>query len=248
VKKVAKTAVKAAGTVVKSAAKNGLKDIVGGVLSGKGIGEIAGDVIKDVGKDVIKGGKDIAKAAVKDAVKGVKDVAEDAITGGNKVVKAVKNVAEDVVDNAQDAAKGAKNVAGDIVDKVGDVAKDAAKGIAKAAAGELIVSYAFLLCLIMILGINDVKVDKKKVLPPIDVNKSFNLITADVDCGKLGSAQMKVDADVKAHADISLGILAAGTLIPPKVKTFSLQAGLNADINGAITVAASASVSVRLIC
>lgn len=85
--------------------------------------------------------------------------------------------------------------------------------------------------------------NKKKTLAPIDVDKTFNLVTANADCGNLGDIELKVDAAVKAHADVSLGVVAAGTIIPPKVSTFSLQAGLNADINGDITVGASASVS-----
>lgn len=97
-----------------------------------------------------------------------------------------------------------------------------------------------------LVAVNNVNVDKKKTLPHISVEKSFNLVNVQSDCGKIGDISLKVDVDVDAQADVSLGIVAAGTIIPPKVKTFSLQAGLNADLKGDITVAASASVNRKL--
>jgi hypothetical protein len=92
-------------------------------------------------------------------------------------------------------------------------------------------------------AVNDVNINKNKQLAPIDVDKSFNIATADIDCDNIGKVQFKVDADIKAHAAVSLGVVAAGTIIPPKVTTFSLTSGLNANVNGDITFAASASGS-----
>jgi hypothetical protein len=89
--------------------------------------------------------------------------------------------------------------------------------------------------------VNNVSADKSINLPPVDVSKSFNLVDASVDCGSIGTAALKVDADVTAHADVQVGVVAGGTLIPPAFTTFSLTSGMSGSLEGALTFSAKAS-------
>lgn len=68
-------------------------------------------------------------------------------------------------------------------------------------------------------------------LPPIDVNKDFTLLNANVDCsagagGVTGgiSANIKSDLLAQAHADVTVGAAANGTIIPPLISNFVLFA------------------------
>ncbi len=47
----------------------------------------------------------------------------------------------------------------------------------------------------------------------------------------------------KAHAVVGFGVVAAGTVVPPKITDFGLYASLDGSLNGTLTVDASASVS-----
>jgi hypothetical protein len=85
-------------------------------------------------------------------------------------------------------------------------------------------------------------------LPPIDVNKDFTLLDANVDCsGSVGgasagiSANIKSDLLAKAHAVVVIGAAANGTIIPPLINEFVLFATLNADINSTLTINGTAS-------
>jgi hypothetical protein len=88
---------------------------------------------------------------------------------------------------------------------------------------------------------NNVSVGKNLTLPPVDVTKSVNIVDANVDCGSIGKLALKVDADVTAHADVSVGVNAAGTLIPPAFTAFALTSGLSGSVEGALTFSAGAS-------
>jgi hypothetical protein len=70
-------------------------------------------------------------------------------------------------------------------------------------------------------------------LPPIDVNKDFTLLDANVDCsGSVGgasagiSANIKSDLLAKAHAVVVIGAAANGTIIPPLINEFVLFASM----------------------
>jgi hypothetical protein len=133
---------------------------------------------------------------------------------------------KDTATKAVGAVTGAATKAADKVEDVATKAATGVAGVATAAGGA-------------IKDANEVSGEKKTTLPPIDVQKSFNLADASADCGALGKLGLKVDADVKAHADVSVGVLAAGTVVPPNFSTFSLTAGLNGNIDGALTFAAN---------
>ncbi|KAH9475749.1 hypothetical protein JR316_0011308 [Psilocybe cubensis] len=89
-------------------------------------------------------------------------------------------------------------------------------------------------------SLNDFNVDKSTTLSPVDVDKTFNLLDKSISCPPV-DASVKVDADTKAHAVASIGVAATGTILPPEVTSFSLIAGLNADLDGTIDLQATAS-------
>jgi hypothetical protein len=93
------------------------------------------------------------------------------------------------------------------------------------------------------LAVNNVNVNKQTQLQPVDVNKQFTVANAAVECGDLGTVKLNVNADVKAHADVALGVVATGTLVPPTVSAFSLTAGLNAELDGSLSFVVGATVS-----
>ncbi|THU98962.1 hypothetical protein K435DRAFT_828282 [Dendrothele bispora CBS 962.96] len=86
-----------------------------------------------------------------------------------------------------------------------------------------------------------------KDLPPIDVtNQTFPIFEDKVSCPASGSipafdASIKADVVANAHAVISLGAAATGTIIPPKLDEFGVFVGLNADLKGTLELVGSAS-------
>ncbi|ESK93406.1 hypothetical protein Moror_1817 [Moniliophthora roreri MCA 2997] len=54
------------------------------------------------------------------------------------------------------------------------------------------------------------------------------------------------DAATKANAVVSIGIAAAGTIVPPEFSEFGIFAGLDADLQGTLRLVGSASVSTSL--
>ncbi|KAJ7673894.1 hypothetical protein DFH06DRAFT_1279635 [Mycena polygramma] len=84
-----------------------------------------------------------------------------------------------------------------------------------------------------------------KSLPPIDFDKTQNLFSQSIDCpAPAVKASVSVDVEAKAHAVVSLGMSAVGTIIPPKMTAFGVFAGLDADLTGTMTFTGSASGSV----
>ncbi|EPQ61342.1 hypothetical protein GLOTRDRAFT_54265 [Gloeophyllum trabeum ATCC 11539] len=79
-----------------------------------------------------------------------------------------------------------------------------------------------------------------KTIPPINVNKDFNLGSSSVSC-KGFDATFAADIDTSFNADVTYGVVAAGTIIPPKISSFMLFANFDADIDGKLNLQASAS-------
>jgi hypothetical protein len=48
--------------------------------------------------------------------------------------------------------------------------------------------------------------------------------------------------NAKAHTTVGYGIVAAGSLVPPKLSNFGLFASMNGSLDGVMTVNASATV------
>lgn len=79
-----------------------------------------------------------------------------------------------------------------------------------------------------------------KDLAPIDINKDFPILDQNLSCSGF-SASVKADAVAKAHAVISIGAAAAGTIVPPNLSEFGLFIGMNATFDGTLNLAGSAS-------
>jgi hypothetical protein len=87
-------------------------------------------------------------------------------------------------------------------------------------------------------------VNKTDALPPINLNNDFPLLSGDLSCaGK--DLSVKADVDVDTNAVVSIGIVASGTIIPPKLSDFSLFAGLSATINGTLNLNSNVAVGFR---
>lgn len=142
-----------------------------------------------------------------------------------------------------------RGIFGDIANKVGDVASDVGDTVEKGFD-----------------KLNSFSKDVNKTLPPVNVKKNFPLLDLSKPCpgvdGKPGfGTSLKADIDVDAHASISIGVVAKGTVVPPKISDFGVFAGtisqyttnifmltisllgLDASINGALNMVGSASVS-----
>jgi len=86
-------------------------------------------------------------------------------------------------------------------------------------------------------------------LPPIAVNKNFNLYRNSISCPAPGgagvgfSADVSVDAGVNLNALVSLGYSVEGTIIPPAVTKFQIVGGVNGSASADFTVSANAQGS-----
>ncbi|GLB45261.1 putative expressed protein [Lyophyllum shimeji] len=76
----------------------------------------------------------------------------------------------------------------------------------------------------------------EKELKPVDVSKNFPLFSKSISCAGPPAIDASVSAeiDAKAHAVITLGVAAAGTIVPPKLSDFGLFAGLDASLQGTL--------------
>ncbi|KAJ7674019.1 hypothetical protein DFH06DRAFT_963088, partial [Mycena polygramma] len=81
-----------------------------------------------------------------------------------------------------------------------------------------------------------------QALPPVDFDKTQNLFSQSIDCSAPAvSASVSLDVEAKAHAVVTIGMSAVGTIIPPKLSEFGVFGGLDADFTGTMTFTGSAS-------
>ncbi|KAF7329620.1 hypothetical protein MKEN_00225000 [Mycena kentingensis (nom. inval.)] len=90
-------------------------------------------------------------------------------------------------------------------------------------------------------SVNSFDINKSKQLPAADFSKKISLFEKEISCPPI-TAKMSADIDATAHAVVTLGVAAAGTLVPPKITDFSLIASLTADLNGELELTADLSV------
>ncbi|KAG6908291.1 hypothetical protein DXG01_005392 [Tephrocybe rancida] len=83
-------------------------------------------------------------------------------------------------------------------------------------------------------------VNKSKTLDPFTVDKPFNLLNKQLSCPPI-TASLKIDVNAKANAVATIGLAASGTIVPPKVKDFSVLTSITGDIDGSVTMTATAS-------
>ncbi|KAJ6522865.1 hypothetical protein B0H19DRAFT_1008804 [Mycena capillaripes] len=89
-------------------------------------------------------------------------------------------------------------------------------------------------------NVNNVSINKSKALPAADFSKKVSLFEKKLECPPI-SAEASVDVDATAHAVVTIGVAATGTIVPPKITDFSLLASLTADLNGELTLKAELS-------
>ncbi|KAJ7088827.1 hypothetical protein B0H15DRAFT_780532 [Mycena belliarum] len=87
---------------------------------------------------------------------------------------------------------------------------------------------------------NTINVNKAFDLKPLVFNKAVNLIDQSLSCGAT-SASLRVDMDANANAQASISVAATGTIVPPKMSSFGIVAGLTADVAGTLTMNADLS-------
>ncbi|ESK93403.1 hypothetical protein Moror_1814 [Moniliophthora roreri MCA 2997] len=85
---------------------------------------------------------------------------------------------------------------------------------------------------------NEFDVNKNIDLPPINVNQNFNIFRSQIACGPV-NADVSADVFADANALVSLGVAAIGTIAPPKIDDFQVVAGINADLDGTLSLTAN---------
>ncbi|KAH8810481.1 hypothetical protein DL96DRAFT_1685532 [Flagelloscypha sp. PMI_526] len=131
----------------------------------------------------------------------------------------------DIIGGAVDLAKDAGNAvadAGSAVVDAGGAAIDAGKSAVNAVVD------------------NKIDVSQSQTLPPLAINKKFNLLNQKVTCpGR--SAGLTVDMNANAQVVVTVAVAAAGTIAPPKFTDFVLTTTMNGEINSSIDLKASVS-------
>ncbi|KAF8186252.1 hypothetical protein BJ912DRAFT_467768 [Pholiota molesta] len=89
-------------------------------------------------------------------------------------------------------------------------------------------------------SLNDFNVNKSTTLPPFDIDQPFNLVNQTVSCPPV-AATVKIDVNAKTHAVATIGVAASGTILPPNVDSFAVIVGLDASIDGTVTMLADVS-------
>ncbi|KAJ3783033.1 hypothetical protein GGU10DRAFT_274372 [Lentinula aff. detonsa] len=90
--------------------------------------------------------------------------------------------------------------------------------------------------------LDDINVNKTIALPPVSVDKSATLLNKDIKCGNV-DINVDLGVDGKATAQISLGVAAQGTIIPPALSDFAVTVGMNAVIDGTLDLNAGVSTT-----
>ncbi|KAJ6587589.1 hypothetical protein DFH09DRAFT_909649 [Mycena vulgaris] len=89
-------------------------------------------------------------------------------------------------------------------------------------------------------GVNTIDINKSKALPAADFSKKVSLFDQSLSCPPI-SASASIDVDATAHAVVTLGVAATGTIVPPKITDFSIIASLTADLTGTLDLKADLS-------
>lgn len=75
------------------------------------------------------------------------------------------------------------------------------------------------ICSTVLKKLNEWDVDDQHKLAPLSLNKSFNLFNRSISCPP-ATAGVNVDVAAQASAVVAIGIVAAGTFIPPMIDDF----------------------------
>ncbi|KAF7378105.1 USP domain-containing protein [Mycena sanguinolenta] len=80
-------------------------------------------------------------------------------------------------------------------------------------------------------------------LPVLSIDQTFPLFSASVDCTDF-SASVSASFETKIDATVSIGLIAAGTVIPPEISEFAVFGGLDASVLATLGLTASATGSI----
>ncbi|KAF9526498.1 hypothetical protein CPB83DRAFT_770221 [Crepidotus variabilis] len=86
--------------------------------------------------------------------------------------------------------------------------------------------------------LNEWNIDNQKQLSAIDVDQSFNVFDRSITCPPL-KIGIRMDVNTKAHAVVSVGVVAMGTFLPPKIDDMALVSTFNANLDGELDLKAS---------
>ena len=89
--------------------------------------------------------------------------------------------------------------------------------------------------------------EDKSLTKTLDVSKQTTILTKTERCAASGSspaftAGITVGVDVNAHADVTFGVVAQGSIVPPKMSSFGIFSNFDATLDGTLTVEALAGV------
>lgn len=79
-----------------------------------------------------------------------------------------------------------------------------------------------------------------KTLTPFDFNQKLNLFNQSLTCPPV-EAQVSIDMEAKAHADVTIGVAASGTITPPTVSELAFITSMTADLDGIISMKGGAT-------
>ncbi|KAL5497716.1 hypothetical protein ACEPAH_2647 [Sanghuangporus vaninii] len=87
--------------------------------------------------------------------------------------------------------------------------------------------------------LGDFNKTKSTDLPPINIDQSFNIFNTTLSCSANEEAKLSVDVNAKLNAEVTIGAVLAGSLIPPKIKEFGLFSDVSADLEGGLSIDAN---------
>lgn len=86
-------------------------------------------------------------------------------------------------------------------------------------------SYSFAyLVLILIYIHKDFNKTFSTTLPPIDIDQKFNLFNKTLSGSSNNQASITIDVEAKVDAQVTLGVVIAGSLVPRNITEFALFA------------------------
>ncbi|KAJ6469153.1 hypothetical protein C8R47DRAFT_1179777 [Mycena vitilis] len=141
----------------------------------------------------------------------------------------IDNALGSIKDGIDNAASSVKAAAGDVKDAAESVASKATSAVKGAATKVESKAKA--------VANNTIDVSKDINLKPLTFDKSVNLVNSQINCGK-ASASLQVDMDANANAQATLSVAATGTIVPPKLTSMGVIAGMTADVTGTMTMTA----------
>lgn len=121
--------------------------------------------------------------------------------------------ADNIFKSIAHAVSKAANAVKDVAVKVGTAVKDVAEKI------------------------NNININKTFTPPALNVQKHFDLLDVHQHCGS-SDAELKVSVDGNAHAEVSVGAILIGHIIPPKIEKAGAFAQLSAELGARLMIKA----------